>query len=101
MSGLEFLVPIFGISLFLVPIVGLTTVLTLRYGLKPFMESLVKELRGAGFAPDAASHAQIGQLMDQVEELTRQVRALREGRDFDQRLLSEPPASGAPPGSVS
>jgi hypothetical protein len=101
MGGFEVLVPIFGISLFLVPIVGVTTILTLRYGLKPFMESLVKELREAGFAPDVGPRVQIQDLTDQIDLLAVEVRRLREGRDFDQRLLSDQSTPGGSPDSVS
>ena len=40
--GVEVLVPIFGILVLLVPITGLTAILTLRFGGKPFIETLAR-----------------------------------------------------------
>ncbi|MDA0311339.1 MAG: hypothetical protein O2992_04395 [Gemmatimonadetes bacterium] len=47
--GLEVLIPIFGIMVVLVPVTGLTVVLALRFGGKPFIEILAKELRLSGY----------------------------------------------------
>ncbi len=85
--GLEFLVPIFGILLVLVPVTGLTAVFTLRYGGKPFVETLARELRGAGTLPDPEAERRIRDLSEQVEQLTTEVERLREAHQFDQRLL--------------
>lgn len=88
--GFEPLIPIFGILIVLVPIIGITTVLTLRYGFKPFVESLVKELRGSGFgSPPSGLQIQVQDLQDQIEALTGEVRRLRDARDFDARLLEQ------------
>ncbi len=96
--GFEALIPIFGILIVLVPIIGLTTVLTLRFGLKPFVESLAKELRGSGLgAPSGAAQMQMQDLQEQIEVLTAEVRRLREAKDFDQKLLQGRGGS-APPG---
>jgi hypothetical protein len=86
--GFEPLIPIFGILIVLVPIIGLTTVLTLRFGLKPFVESLAKELRGSGLgSPQAGLQIQVQDVQEQIEALAGEVRRLREARDFDARLL--------------
>lgn len=85
--GLDFLVPIFGILLVLVPVTGLTAVFTLRYGGKPFIETLARELRGAGTLPHPDSTRQIEVLTEQVEQLTTEVERLREAQSFDERLL--------------
>lgn len=85
--GLDFLVPIFGILLVLVPVTGLTAVFTLRYGGKPFIETLARELRGAGTLPDAESERRIRDLTEQLEQLTTEVERLREAQQFDERLL--------------
>lgn len=88
--GFEPLIPIFGILIVLVPIIGLTTVLTLRFGLKPFVESLAKELRGSGFgSPPSGWQIQVQDMQEQIEALTGEVRRLREARDFDARLLEQ------------
>jgi hypothetical protein len=85
--GLDFLVPIFGILIVLVPVIGLTTVLTLRLGLKPFLESLAKELRGTSLDPNAGTNVQIADLSEQIELLAGEVRRLKEAQEFDNRLL--------------
>jgi hypothetical protein len=85
--GLEFLVPIFGILIVLVPIIGVTTILTLRFGLKPFVETLAAELRGSGFAGSPELQGQVEELSEQVALMAAELRRLREGQDFDRRLL--------------
>jgi len=85
--GFEFLVPIFGILIVLVPVIGITTVLTLRFGLKPFLETLAKELRGTSYDPNTGSNVQIAELSEQIELLAGEVRRLKDAQDFDNRLL--------------
>lgn len=96
--GLDFLVPIFGILLVLVPVTGLTAVLTLRYGGKPFVETLARELRGSGALPTPEALRRVEELSEQVEELTTEVERLREAQRFDDRLL-DPNPSERPPSS--
>ncbi len=86
--GLDFLVPIFGILIVLVPVIGLTTVLTLRYGLKPFLETLAKELRGSTLDPGLGPNMQVAELTEQIELLAGEVRRLKEAQEFDSRLLA-------------
>jgi hypothetical protein len=85
--GFEFLIPIFGILIVLVPIIGVTTVLTLRFGLKPFIETLAKELKGTTLSPDSHAELQIAALTEQVETLTDELQRLKEAQEFDSRLL--------------
>lgn len=85
--GLDFLVPIFGILVVLVPVIGLTTVLTLRYGGKPFIETLARELRGLGHGRPPQLDGQVEALTEQVEALTREVQRLQAAQAFDQKLL--------------
>ena len=85
--GLDFLVPIFGILLVLVPVTGLTAVFTLRYGGKPFIETLAREMRGSGSLPAPEASKKIQELSEQVEMLTSEVERLREAQQFDERLL--------------
>jgi hypothetical protein len=104
--GLDFLVPIFGILLILVPVIGVTTVFTLRFGGKPFVETLAKALRGiddheAGGAVDE----RIAELAEQVEHLTAEVRQLRAEQSFDRKLLEgrsmDREVTGATPSAVA
>jgi hypothetical protein len=92
--GLEFLVPIFGILLVLVPVTGLTAVFTLRYGGKPFIETLAREMRGTGALPTPEASKKIDELTEQVELLTAEVERLREAQQFDERLLGSDEAGG-------
>jgi hypothetical protein len=85
--GLDFLVPLFGILIVLVPVLGLTTVLTLRLGGKPFVETLARELRGAGGNESTELRMQVAELTEQVEVLTAAVHQLRAAQSFDERLL--------------
>jgi hypothetical protein len=85
--GLDFLVPIFGILVVLVPVIGLTTVLTLRYGGKPFVETLARELRGLGNGRAPQLDYQVEALTEQVEALTREVQRLQAAQSFDEKLL--------------
>jgi hypothetical protein len=93
--GLEFLVPIFGILLVLVPVTGLTAVFTLRYGGKPFVETLAREMRGSGALPTPEANRKIEELTEQVELLSAEVERLREGQSFDERLLRSADAGRA------
>ena len=94
--GLAFLVPLFGILLVLVPVTGLTAVFTLRYGGKPFVETLAREMRGAGALPMPEASKKIEELSDQVEMLTAEVERLKEAQQFDERLLGSEQGSGRP-----
>ena len=85
--GLDFLVPIFGILVVLVPVIGLTTVLTLRYGGKPFIETLARELKGLGNGGGPRLNDQVEALSEQVEALTREVQRLQAAQAFDEKLL--------------
>ena len=94
--GLDFLVPIFGIKLVLGPVTGLTAVFTLRYGGKPFAETLAREMRGSGALPVPEASKKIEELSEQVEILTAEVERLREAQQFDERLLGAEQGSGRP-----
>ena len=85
--GVEVLIPIFGILVVLVPIFGLTTILTLRLGGKPFVESLARELRGNGMG-STELELKVGDLMEQVDQLTLEVHELRSAQAFDERLIA-------------
>jgi len=89
---LEFLVPIFGILIVLVPVTGLTAVFTLRFGGKPFVEALARELRGTPMLQAPDSERRVAELTEQVDALTAEVEQLREAQAFDERLR----AGGAP-----
>ena len=84
--GIEVLIPLAGILIVLVPVFGLTTVLTLRLGGKPFVETLARELRGPG-GGGTELHLKVQDLTDQVESLTAEVHQLRSAQAFDQKLV--------------
>lgn len=88
-GDLDFIVGVFGILVVLVPVTGLTAILTLRLGGKPFVEALARELRDAG-AFGGGSRRSVEELSERVEELTHEVRQLREAQSFDRTLLERP-----------
>jgi hypothetical protein len=89
-GDLDFLVAIFGILVVLVPIIGLTTILTLRFGGKPFVETLARELRDAGAFGPARTNDRLIDLSERIETLSDEVRQLREAQAFDKTLLERP-----------
>ena len=82
------LVPIFGILLVMIPVAGLTLTLTLRFAVKPFVETLAQALRESG-SLGGGSNPQIEALSERVESLTAEVKRLGEARRFDRELLTE------------
>ncbi|MCG6954778.1 MAG: hypothetical protein LJF04_02195 [Gemmatimonadetes bacterium] len=91
--GLEFLVPVFGILLFLVPITGLTVVFTAKYALKPLVEALTQIRLGQGTMQPSELEARLRDVTEQVEVLSDEIRRLRDAQDFD-RQLKAPATSG-------
>lgn len=85
--GLDFLVPVFGILLVMIPVLGITTIVTLRWGLMPFMERLARQLEESGFVAPKVLERRMEELTREVETLTAQVERLEEGQAFDRRLL--------------
>lgn len=98
MQGLEFLIPIFGILLILVPVTGITLTLTMRFALKPFVETLAHALKDAGFTSSTEAHLQIQDLTEQVEALAGELHRLQVAQDFDRKLKApqEPPEASTP-----
>lgn len=85
--GIEVLIPLLAIfSVLLVPILGLTVILTTRFALKPLAETIAAALRESGFSSSRPSQ-EIGDLTEQVQTLSEEVRRLREAQEFDRRLL--------------
>jgi hypothetical protein len=91
--GLEILVPIFGILLFLVPITGLTVVFTAKYALKPLVEALTQLRLGQGTMQPPELEARLRDVSEQVEVLSGEIQRLRDAQDFD-RQLKAPAMSG-------
>lgn len=90
--GLDFLVPIFGILLFLIPITGLTVVFTSKYAVRHIVEALTQLRSEGGYAQPTELQIQIQDLSEQVAGLSDEIRRLKEAQDFDQRLLGGDPA---------
>lgn len=86
--GLDFLVPIFGILIVLVPVIGVTAVLTLRFGLKPLIETMAAERRGLDEPGHRRLQAEVEQMGEQLAAVTDELRRLREAQEFDQKLLA-------------
>ncbi len=82
------LVPIFGILLVMIPVAGLTLTLTLRFAVKPFVETLAQALRESG-SLGGGSNPQIEALSEHVESLAAEVKRLGEAQRFDRELLTE------------
>ena len=93
--GLDFLVPIFGILLVMIPVLGLTTVLTLRFGLKPFMESIAEHLQGSGFVAPAELERQVEELTAELARVRTDLARLEEGQAFERKLLDAREPSGS------
>ena len=86
---MEILIPLLAITaLFLIPIGGLTLILTTRFAFKPLVESLSKALRESGHGSPYPQTGQIQELTEKVEALAAEVRQLKEGQDFDRKLLA-------------
>ena len=84
--GVEVLVPIFGILLFLVPITGLTVVFTAKYALKPLVEALTQIRLGQGMMQPTELEARLRDVSEQVEVLSSEIQRLRDAQDFDRQL---------------
>jgi len=94
---MEILVPIFGILVVLVPVTGLTAILTLRFGGKPFIETLARELGSGQNTGGTELEIKLADLTEQLDALTTEVGELRAAQSFDQRLLeSRDTASNTP-----
>lgn len=86
--GIEVLIPLLAIfSIFFIPIAGLTFVLTARYALKPLVETLAKALQESGQGGSPEMFHRFQELTETVEALSGEIRALKEGQDFDRKLL--------------
>jgi hypothetical protein len=93
---LDFLVPIFGILLMMIPVLGITTIVTLRWGLMPFMERLARELEGSGFVASKVVEDRVAQLTRELETVTAEVERLQKAQEFDRRLLESRSARRSP-----
>lgn len=75
------LVPVVAILLVMIPVAGLTLGLTLRFAVRPFVETLAHVLR------DLGSGGEMDLLLNEVEALRVEVGRLRDERAFDEKLL--------------
>lgn len=88
--GIEILIPLLAIfSIFFIPITGLMIILTTRFALRPLAETLAKALRESGHSAPPEGSPQMRELVDRVEDLTREVERLKEAQDFDRKLLGK------------
>lgn len=85
---MDVLIPIIAIiSIFLVPITGVMLILVSRYALKPLVETLSAALRDSR-ANGELGPGQLQALVEQVEDLTAEVRRLQSLQDFDRQLMA-------------
>jgi hypothetical protein len=84
----EALIPIMGILVGMIPVAGLTLALTLRFAVRPMVETLARALKESKAPAADQLVAQIALLQDEVDALSREVRELRSAQDFDAKLLS-------------
>lgn len=86
--GIEVLIPLLAIfSIFFIPIAGLTFILTTRFALKPLVETLAAALRESNQGGSPELFLRIQELTDSVEALSGEVKTLKEGQEFDRKLL--------------
>jgi hypothetical protein len=87
--GIEVLIPLLAVfSIFFIPIAGLTFILTTRFALKPLVETLARALKESNHGGSPELFLRIQELTDSVETLSSEVKTLKEGQEFDRKLLS-------------
>lgn len=92
---MDVLIPIIAIiSTIFIPVTGLMLILVSRFALKPLVETLSAALRESK-QTDGIGAPQVHALMEQVEELTAEVRRLQSAQEFDRQLLAS--ATDRPP----
>lgn len=84
---MEWLIPIFGITLVMIPVGGLTFALVAKTLAKVRRESIDP-------VPTEGLVERVAQLQDEVESLTLEVRELKAAQDFDRKLLGDRAAGG-------
>lgn len=85
---MDILIPIIAIiSSVLIPVTGVMLILVSRYALKPLVETLSEALRESKDR-SALGSTEVRALMEQVDDLTAEVRRLQALQDFDRQLLS-------------
>mgnify|MGYP001195279728 CR=1 FL=1 len=77
---LRMLIPIFGILLVMIPVAGLTFAMTLRFAVKPFVETLAQALRESGRG--GASDFQIEALLNEAQMLVELAAEIGEAVGF-------------------
>ena len=85
---LRMLIPIMGILLVMIPVAGLTLAFTLRFAIKPFVETLARALRDSKSGESGWELAgRVDELTGLVESLQTELVALKEAQSFDRKLL--------------
>ncbi len=77
---MEWLIPVFGITLVMIPVGGLTFALVAKTLAKMRRES-IDPVPAEGLAE------RVAQLQEEVESLTAEVRELKAAQEFDRKLL--------------
>lgn len=86
--GVEVLIPLLAIfSVVFIPVAGLTFVFTSKFALRPLVETLAKALRESNTTASPELLHRLHELTDSVDSLQQEVRALKEGQEFDRKLL--------------
>jgi hypothetical protein len=84
---LRMLIPIMGILLTMIPVAGITLALTLRFAVKPFVETLAAAIKDVGEAQRLSASGS-ADLQTELHELREQLRRIEEGASFDRTLLA-------------
>lgn len=94
-------IPIMGILLVMIPVAGLTLAATLRFAIKPLVETLARELRDSGVIAGRTSLGDVGlrDLSEQMDEMRVEIGRLRDELSFERQLVepsaARPPRDGA------
>ena len=91
MNPEEVLIPIMGILLVMIPVAGLTLILTMRFALKPFVETLSRALRESGFSSGSELRLHIEDLAQRVSSRPRTSTDSCRRRPGSERTSALPP----------
>ena len=81
------LVAMMAILLVMIPVAGITMTLTIRFALKPFVETLATALRESGFGASRETDLRLADMEEQIQVVVTELRRLDETQAFDRPLL--------------